>query len=308
MALSFKVGSYIGDGSSPKTISGIGFQPKVVIISAANAGSAGDPRASIWKTDTMSTGASGITANFGENGQQTAGLIDTLNSDGFTVRDTKNANGTTYYYVALGGDDVKTGTYTGNLTARSITGVGFQPGWVVIEGHPSHTYHKNSGTGNGVDKSQFTTAVADTTNQIKSLDADGFSLGTGSGTNNSGTTYHYFAIKNDSAYFYSGTYTGNSTSGKTVTGIGFQPEFVVTKNVTTDQGCFVTSAHASGYASLMRVSDPTTNIFNSLDSDGFTLGSNAASNQTATYYFIAMKTPGGGGGGGASYIPKIIMS
>ncbi len=71
--LQIKTGSYTGDGSDPKSITGVGFQPKFLIISATTG--TGDPSGTIWKSTDMPTGATGQSASYGDNGRDIVGTI-----------------------------------------------------------------------------------------------------------------------------------------------------------------------------------------------------------------------------------------
>ncbi|MBI2854726.1 MAG: hypothetical protein HYX87_07400, partial [Chloroflexi bacterium] len=87
------------------------------------------------------------------------------------------------------------GSYTGNNTDnRSISGVGFQPEWVVIQRTSTdQARHKLASTGATSDYSQLFDVVADETNRIQALESDGFQLGNGVGVNVS-STYYYIAF------------------------------------------------------------------------------------------------------------------
>lgn len=283
MALNVKSGTYTGDASDPKTISGIGFIPKVVII-GANAGT-GDPSAALYKTTDMTTGSSGVTVRMGENGQNTTGEIDTMSSGQFTVRGQKNLNGVNYYYLALGGDDVVTGTYTGNASDnRDITGIGFQPEWVVIEGHPYHSVHKCLATGASTDKTQYFTDVANLSNAIQALISDGFQVGTANEVNANGVTYYYFAIKQGSGV-KSGTYTGNATDDRDITSVGLNPISVLIKNSLNQQAAF-RSGESGDLSSLVRYNTaPISNAIQSLGTNSFQIGTSATVNSNGEEYF-----------------------
>lgn len=96
----------------------------------------------------------------------------------------------------------KAGTYTGNNTTnRAITGVGFQPDLVMVIEHQSTNCHwamKTSADTTGALIGY--TAMQYNTGHIVSLDADGFTVSTGSGSggnhaNINSAVYTYWAIK-----------------------------------------------------------------------------------------------------------------
>jgi hypothetical protein len=288
MAINVKAGSYVGNGSDPQTISGVGFQPKVVMIFATTGTT--DSNASVFKTADMSTGSSGVTSNMGENGQQSSGLIDSFTSDGFVVRGTttgKNVSGVTYYYLALGGSGVVTGTYTGNGSDnRSITGIGFQPKWVIVQGSNNHTVHKTAASGNSTDTAHHFTEIADLNNAIQALQADGFQVGTDLKVNNSGTTYYYAAMSDTN--LATGTYTGNGSDNRNITGVGFNPIAVLIKQSSTAQARSH-SGNSGDSSNFMRANNaPAADAIQSLISDGFQIGTHSTvNNNGSTYYWIA---------------------
>jgi hypothetical protein len=83
-------------------------------------------------------------------------------------------------------------TYTGNGGTQTITGVGFQPDVVWIKSrnaiHAHMLYDSNRGTSKYLVPSE-TTAELTRTNQITSVNSDGFALSNNADVNESGTTY-----------------------------------------------------------------------------------------------------------------------
>jgi hypothetical protein len=126
---------------------------------------------------------------------------------GTSFVDTGLTNGTQYFYrifakdiygnyAATGievsttpssGFTMTTGSYTGNGTGQSITGLGFQP----------------------------------------SLDPDGFTVGSRVQINQSGVENHWVAFKAAPGSLHLGSYTGSGV-GQTISGVGFQPDWVMT--------------------------------------------------------------------------------
>jgi len=128
--------------------------------------------------------------------------------------------------------------WTGNGSARSITGLGFSPDFVWIKGRSGATDHALYDVVRGVQKDLVSNSTAAETTQAQGLTAfnsDGFSLGTlakvntnsatyvgwtwdagtSTVTNNSGTISSQVRA-NTSAGFSIVTYTGNGTGGATV--------------------------------------------------------------------------------------------
>lgn len=302
MALNVKVGSYTGNGSDPQTISGVGFLPKVVIVWATLG--AGDQWGACYKTTDMTTGATGRTSAAGENGFFETGLIDSFTSDGFLVRAQRNTNGTVYYYLALGGTDVVTGTYTGNGSDnRSITGIGFKPAWVVTQGGSSHSFHKSTATGDSTDSAQYFSTLANTSNLIQALESDGFQVGNAAGgANVNATVYYYFAVA-PVANIASGTYTGNGSDNRNITGIGFNPTAVIVKQSSTAQARSY-SGNSGDSSNFSRAnSAPAANGIQSLITDGFQVGTDSTVNtNTSTYYWVAF-----GAAPASAFLPQAVF-
>ena len=279
--LLIKTGTYTGNGSDPRSITGVGFQPKFVFIGATTG--TGDPSGGIWKSADMPTGATGQSASFGDNGRDSVGTISSLDADGFTVRAQKNLNATTYYYVALGGTDIVTGTYTGNGSDnRNITGIGFLPKWVIIQGSTNHTVHKSTITGDSTDNTQYGTIIADLSNAIQALNSDGFQVGTDGTVNTNTATYYYVAIKGSGVN--SLTYTGNGSDNRNITGAGFEPKAVFIKGTGTSAAVFRTGEPGDLTSNVQATAAPEANLIQSLSSDGFQVGTDAKVNGNGVTY------------------------
>ncbi|MEA3493804.1 MAG: hypothetical protein U9R38_05405 [Candidatus Margulisiibacteriota bacterium] len=200
-------GYYVGNGTS-QSITGLGFQPDLVIIKSevANYG--------VGTTAQMHDPES--TAYFTQNSDNFDNGVEVA-SGGFSVGSNGNVNnaGTVYCWTAFGNSgsaDFKIGTYTGNGQAaeRYVTGLGFQPDCVVIkrEGTSRAVWHTSAMAVDTV--SYFSSTADDATGQIKSFDTDGFKIGTANaGVNDYADTYFYFAFKQESDKFKVGTYTGD---------------------------------------------------------------------------------------------------
>ncbi len=101
-ATNMKVGNYTGDDAATKAITGVGFQPEILLIMAgASSEDACIKTSSMSSTNCKSMG--GATTNWLDDS------IRSLDADGFTVgdgtggstRDNMNDSGITYYYIAV---------------------------------------------------------------------------------------------------------------------------------------------------------------------------------------------------------------
>ena len=92
----------------------------------------------------------------------------------------------------------KIGTYTGNGGSNSITGLGFQPDWVLIKETTAAESWRIFDSVRGATERLFpdtSGAESTATDSLTSFDSDGFSLGSSAGVNQSGQTYIYMAFK-----------------------------------------------------------------------------------------------------------------
>jgi hypothetical protein len=278
-------GSYTGNGSDNRNITGVGFQPDFVWI-RPNA-----TTATVWRTATMSADSTALvtsTANM-------ADAIQAFAADGFQVGAAANVNtnGTTYYYLAVrdnGAGDFKAGTYTGNGSDnRDITGVGFQPGFVMTKAETNRAACWR-GEGHSGDDASLFTGTANGSDRIQGFGVDGFQVGTSLYANENGVTYHYVAFKAVAGYSAAGTYTGDGNDDRNITGVGFQPGFVLVKCAAAIYGYHWIDTMAAGYSGTPGAYPLATNGIQSALADGFQVGTNDSVNQSPeTYYWFALK-------------------
>ena len=97
-----------------------------------------------------------------------------------------------YSTIIKPSDYFNTLLYSGNSTARSLTGVGFEPSWVWIKERTSTSDHMLFDQPRGVQKyisSNLTNAEATSAGMLTAFGSDGFSLGSGNDVNDNGQTY-----------------------------------------------------------------------------------------------------------------------
>jgi hypothetical protein len=142
--------------------------------------------------------------------------------------------------------------YTGNNTARSITGLGFSPDFVWIKGRSGATDHALYDIVRGAQLDLVSNSTAAETTQTTGLTAfnsDGFSIGTLAKLNTNAATYAAWTWDagtttatndvgsissqvraNASAGFSVVTWTGNGTQGATIGhGLGVSPRLLIFK-------------------------------------------------------------------------------
>lgn len=288
---SFCVGSYVGNGLGPQTISSVGFAADLVMIKQQNA-------AVHYRASAMPTGT---TLFFTSTANNTTGdYIQAMTSTGFSVGSSDNLNGLTYYFVAFKQSAfMSQGSYTGNGSDdRTISGVGFTPSMAVVKNSTSATNNNRRAVfaslyHSGNTSSYFADPSIDEPNLIQSFQSDGFEVGSAPNVNESGATLYWFAFSgaptsypagSGSYTMKTGSYTGNG-SARTITGVGFMPDLVIIKAANNNYGVFKTSQMAgntTGY--LSGAASEFGGGITSLDSDGFSLGAVALVNTTGIVY------------------------
>ena len=149
--------------------------------------------------------------------------------------------------IVDGSEHFNTVLYTGNSTARSITGVGFSPDLVWAKGRSAAYKNALFDSVRGTTKllSSDRTDAELTVSGVTSFDADGFSLGTNNDPNANGVTWAAWNWKaggtavsntdgtitssvsaNPTAGFSVMTYTGTGVAGSVGHGLGVVPKFI----------------------------------------------------------------------------------
>lgn len=270
--MSMVSGTYTGDGNDNRAITGLGFQADLVIIKAKS-----NARQGQYRTSTMVGDA---TAPLGASGNLSSNYIQSIDTDGFTIGNDAavNENGNTYYWVAFkdnGGGDFAVGSYTGNSSDdRDITGLAFQPDFVMVKPQANGSYAWFLNSDMTPDLSVTLGNNAKSADYVQSLGASSFQVGTLLNAN--AVTHHWFAFKKSSGYIAGGTYIGNLTDNRSITGLGFQPTFMIAK-LYDASGTDSTASRfpdQAGDASFNNTNNgiEIANIIQAFESDGFQLG------------------------------------
>lgn len=286
-----KAGSYTGNGTVDRAVTGVGFQPDLVIVKRANTGDT-----AFFRTSSMASGSS-MTLR-ADSGIVTGG-IKTFTSDGFTLgtNGEVNANTVTYYYLAVKKDsagDFDYGTYTGNgadnrtLTLQST----FPFTWLVIKGDGGRTgaYRNKDLAGDATHAFYFTGINSDQIQSMSTTTGD-VQLGTSDFVNANSRTYYWFGFKEVAGFSTSFTYTGNGSDNRDISipGTTFQPGFVWLKRQDSSDPRMRTSAH-SGDSSQSFDGATETNSIQGFNATGFQVGNNSqVNNNTSTYHVLALK-------------------
>jgi choice-of-anchor C domain-containing protein len=277
-------GSYTGNGTDNRTISGLGFRPEAILI-LPDLAEQGVIRTSLMAGDASKRLASAVALE--------ANLIQSLTSDGFTIGTDNSVNQSTrtYHWIAFGaGADLDVGAYTGTGGARSVSGAGFSPemAWIISGGASSMRWEHSLST----DTYDFSTGNYGTAG-ITGLTADGFSVDSNASVNQSATAMYYIAWNQNASYFTLGSYTGNGADNRNITGIGFEPELVFTRQL-GGSNYLDYKPESTGYNVDRAVFGDgwvgAPNYIQALQTDGFQVGTNNEVNQNGTSYsYFAFK-------------------
>ncbi|MFA5183140.1 MAG: Ig-like domain-containing protein [Syntrophales bacterium] len=286
-AFEMRTGYFVGSGIA-RSITNLGISPDLVIIKADTAAGR-----AVWRSTAMPGDS---TAYFENAAGNDTGLITALDSNGFSIGTNANVNSANirYTWVAFsgtGGLDFKVGSYSGNGTDdRNITDLGFQPNllWIKRNGASLGVWYSSA---MGADNSHYFSATAPTANRIQSLLANGFQIGTDAETNASGSTYFYVAFKNVPNSLSVGSYNGNAADNRSITGLGFQPDFTLIKQSAAANPAVIRGTQNYGdETQLFTAAANVLDSIQSLEADGFQIGTNARVNANAiTYYYVAFK-------------------
>ena len=195
---------------------------------------------------------------------------------------------------------ISSGSYIGNgIDNHAIAGVGFLPDLVLIKGDFDGGQAMFKITQHGINESiQMRGDTSVQTDGIKTLNSDGFTLGTLSHVNQNAATFHFLAVKDDgNGDFKTGVFTGDGNDGHAITGLGFHPAFIHIKGNHNLTGAMKFAGQTD--TSQIWPGDDRTDLIVSLDADGFTLnngsdnGANEVNANGVTHYYFAFKAVSG---------------
>lgn len=298
-------GSYVGDGTGSHAITGLGFQPDAVMIKIKTA----TPGVT---TDAQTVIRTGTMFHVGDNTVKmatppisgtsiVADAINSLDEDGFTVGGdvTVNSDGVIYYWTAFKADQNLTtmsfGEYDGNAPSTQGVFVHFLPDFVMVINNSGATSPKvRSSTMSWAHS--FYAGEAVNNNRITLLSDPnnfgdnnyGFTVGNSADTNASGSHYSFIAFKNTAGRVITGSYVGDNSSGRTISGLGFQPGLLWITPEGGGAGSDWKPSSLSGTDTFsFNVFSTVTNQILSLINDGFTIGNHARVNGGQTYHYVA---------------------
>ena len=266
------------NGTSPRTISGVGFQPDFVWVKNRDSASynhvLNDSVRGLNKILSSDTNGAELAAN------HAGGYISSANNDGFVITagssnlsnyDTGTNKQVVWNWKAGGGagsantdGDINTTSTSVNTTAGfSISkytgtganatvghGLGSVPAMIMIKnlgGTDSWmVYHKNSNATPEDYILQLNTTIAATDNNTIWNDtaptSSVFSIGTDAGVNANGANYIAYCFAEKTGYSKFGSYTGNGNNDGPFIYTGFKPTFVLTKMSSAIDGWSLTDS------------------------------------------------------------------
>lgn len=292
------VGTYTGNATDNRNITGVGFKPDFVFLKNANAG-------------TAVSGMFNINESYGDSSNyftDTANLVNSiqaLQSDGFQVGtdNTANGSGNTIYYAAFGGAaaysngsgtfKAASGSYTGTGQNEVIQNLDFMPDLVIIKGNTTQSGVFRTSLMSSDSTAYLDAATANFAGGIISINPDGFTVGTSATVNTTGLTYYWTAYGNawiadknsGSSDFFVGAYYGNSIDNRSITRLPFQPDMVTVKRNRASAGAWRSSIHSGDSSSFFAATADASNVIQSFNSDGFQIGTSASTNTAASVYF-----------------------
>lgn len=282
--LQMQTGSYSGNATDNRAITGLSFQPDLVLVKGNNT------QTGAVRTATMTGDASKPLA---AATALSTGHIKALNATSFQVGTNArvNASGVAYNWVAFkaAAGVLKVGTYTGNGTSQSITGAGFSPEYAMV--FPANTGRAHQRMAGSARSFRFESETGLTT-RVTSLNGDGFSVGNSTEANANGVVYHYVLFNERGATVRAASYTGNGAA-RTIGDVGFQPAWVIVRaddTVTARNGrhrpASLTGTSSQHFTNAVN----GTGAITALKPTGFDVGTTTDVNANGvTYRYVAFK-------------------
>jgi len=181
---------------------------------------------------------------------------------------------------------VTTGSYTGNGSSQSITGLGFSPKLVLVKGNTAQYGYWKCDAHTGTNSTN-TYESAPETDAITALDSDGFSVGGNAGVNGNSVVYHFMAVYGSPEFMETGTYTGSGGDNRDIVlSGGWEPGLVWIKANAAGAWNAWRSSSLTGDSTAIFHKTVRANFIQALNSDGFEVGT-TLNGSSVTYVFVA---------------------
>ena len=314
----FGIALYDGN-SSTNNITGLGFAPDWVWIKergpSVEQSNIYDSTRGVQKFIVSNTNAAEVTGS--------SNRLNAFGSDGFTVGSDNEINdsGSTYVawcWKANGGTTVSNGDGTITSTVQANTGAGFSIVTYTGDGANGTVGHglgvapeivivkRLNSTGNwsvngsvagltyGTNKLMVnsTNAISADTNEVTSANSTTFTAGTSGSVGTAGGDYVAYCFKSITGYSKIASYSGTGSSNS-ITGLGFQPQYVMIKSTTSSEDWAIFDASRGANLFLTANTTSADQSFSgfSFDTDGFTVpGTSGMTNGSGqTYFYMAFK-------------------
>jgi len=206
---------------------------------------------------------------------------------------TSNSSNSFEAATAFGGDlRMASGSFTGDGSDNRSIDAGFQPDLVIVKASTNQIGWARTSSMTGDSSKPLAGATALGADRIQSFTANGFTVGTNAAVNGAGTTYSWQAFKADASVLKLGSYTGNGAAARSVTGVGFTPEYAAVLPASTGRANQRYSGMTRGFQ--FDNDTGTTTRITSLDADGFSVGNSADANTNGTvYHYVAFNETAG---------------
>ena len=306
----FKTIAFTGNGAT-QSITGFGFQPDFVWIKSTS----GNTYSHVLTDSTRGTNSQ-IYSNDSGAATSNANNVTSFDSDGFSVGSNTNSNASAANYLAYcwkanGGT---TGSITSTVQANTAAGfsivkwIGTQvndsighglnsaPELLILKDTSNsynwYVYTKPSGATNNLRFEGLNTNSAATTanSQLTTTSTLIENLTTFASLNTTGANMLIYAFHSVAGYSKIGTYTGTGSSNS-ITGLGFQPSWVMIKCTTAAEDWPIfSSALPNNYVAANSGATAQSFTF-SFDSDGFTVpaSSGMTNGSGQNYIYMAFK-------------------
>jgi hypothetical protein len=284
-AIKMATGTYSGDGSDNRAVT-VGFQPDFVMVKDDR------NREGVARSSSIS---GDLAKPMGSQAALTANAIQAITANGFTIgtSNTVNQSGRDYHWVAFkaNAQAMRVGSYTGNGTSRTITGVGFQSELVILLGGNAQRAVARYSAGARTYGFDASTGV---TTGVTAFNPDGFTVGAAAEANANGTAYHWIAFNDFDNSIDVASYTGNGGDNRAISTPAFQPEFVMIRadDTATGRRANWRPSSLSGDSTLLFTATAAGNDrIQALQSSGFQLGTNGDVNANGVgYEYLAVRS------------------
>lgn len=280
-------GTYIGDGSASQAITGVGFQPDLVIVKSP------ESKHSHIRTSSM---PAGLSKHLAKADELKTDEIVSLDSDGFTVGDKNdsNASGVEYHWIAMIAREgtMEIGQYIGNGGIfREISLSNLSPDAALIM-----SSNRKLPVFRHTEMNTFDGFALDGSGEVSSSFAyftdNGMVILSGDEVNKNGDTFYYVAWQAEPNVLEFGKYTGDGQPGRDISSLSLNPEHLMISSDTQNEPIHRPES-VTGDVSLYYSNRSTqNNLIQAMWDGGFQIGTDPAVNGLDnTYHWLAFANP-----------------